>query len=378
MPRIVSLLLGLSVATLAGCGAASTSGRAQTASAAAVEQVVLADGLDQPWGLAFLPDGGMLITEVTGQIRLWTPEGLVEAPLAGVPEVYARGQGGLLDIALHPGFAANRLVYISYAAPREEGATTKVARGRLSDDRSALEDLEVVFEAGPPLSGGSHFGSRVRFGPDGLLYVTVGERNQRDNAQTLGNDWGKVHRMRDDGTAPEDNPFVGREDARPTIYTWGNRNAQGLAVHPETGAIWLHEHGPRGGDEVNIVQAGQNYGWPVVTFGREYYGPAISDATSAPGMVDPLHVWVPSIAPSGMAFYEGDAFPDWRGDILLGALTGQALVVLSVEGETIVGEERLFEGEIGRVREVKLGPDGLVYLLTDSSDGQLIRLEPAG
>lgn len=376
MPHAALPLLGLAALTLAGCGAASSPGQAQTT--APVQQTVMAEGLDQPWALAFLPDGSMLITELTGQIRRWTPQGLVDAPLEGVPEVYAVGQGGLLDITLHPAFAENRLVYISYAAPAGDGATTRVARGRLSEDAGALENVEVVFEAEPAIDSGQHFGSRVSFGPDGMLYVTVGDRNRRDTAQSLETDWGKTHRIRDDGGVPEDNPFVGHAGARPTIYNWGIRNAQGLAVQPETGAIWMHEHGPRGGDEVNIVQAGQNYGWPVVSFGREYYGPAISDVTSAPGIVDPLHVWVPSIAPSGMAFYEGDAFPDWRGDILLGALTDQALVVLSVEGETIVGEQRLFEGEIGRVREVAVGPDSRVYLLTDSTDGQLIRLDPAG
>jgi glucose/arabinose dehydrogenase len=295
-------------------------------------------------------------------------------PLAGVPVVYASGQGGLLDVILDPDFASNRLVYLSYAARADGGAGTRVARARLGD--AGLEDLEVIFAA-MVTGGGRHFGSRLGFDPDGYLFVTLGERGASERAQDLGSLAGKVVRLHADGSVPAGNPFVGRPGAGPEIYSYGHRNPQGLAVHPETGRVWVEEHGPRGGDEVNLVAAGVNYGWPVITYGRAYSGGAIGEGSAKEGMAQPVHYWVPSISPSGMAFYQGDAFPQWQGDLLVGALSGELLARLELDGEQVAGEERLLEGVLGRIRDVRVGPDGYVYLLTDHANGALLRLEPA-
>ena len=337
----------------------------------------LADGLEHPWGLAFLPDGGILITERPGRLRLYKDGALQPEPIAGVPEVVARGQGGLLDVALHPDFAGNGLVYLSYAGAGEDGAGTEVARARF--DGAALHDLEVIFRAEPKVGGGNHFGSRLRFAGDGTLYVTLGDRfRYMKEAQSLGNHLGTIVRLNDDGSVPDDNPFVGRRDARPEIFSYGHRNVQGLAVQPGTGALWAHEHGPQGGDELNILKPGANYGWPAITYGIDYSGAIISDKTAAPGMEQPVVYWVPSIAPSGMAFYDGDAFPEWRGDLFLGALSHLHLRRLEIEGDKVVAQEELLTGLSARIRDVRAGPDGLLYVLTDSSDGMLLRLVPAG
>ena len=338
------------------------------------EAVVVADGLDRPWGLAFLPDGRMLVTEREGALRIVSAEGIVSEPVGGVPQVYARGQGGLLDAVLHPRFAENGFLYLSFARPGDGGATTAVVRARL--DGSVLRDVRTIFVANNPASGGRHFGSRMTFGPDGKLYVSVGERGEADEAQNPRNHNGTVVRLNDDGSAPEDNPFVGRAGVPATTFSYGHRNPQGMAVHPTRGEVWVHEHGPRGGDEINLVKPGANYGWPVVTFGESYAGFPIGEGTSKPGLEPPLHHWTPSIAPSGMAFYTGNAFPQWRGDLFVGSLKFQYLARLDMEGTRVVSEERLLEDEFGRVRDVRQGPDGLIYLLTDESDGSLVRLQP--
>jgi glucose/arabinose dehydrogenase len=338
--------------------------------------VTLARGLDHPWGMAFLPDGGILITERAGRLRLFQDGALQPDPIAGVPEVAARGQGGLLDIALHPDFAANGLLYLAYAGADGSEAGTEVARARF--DGSALDDLAVIFRAQPKTPGAAHYGGRIAFGPDGKLYVTLGDRrNYMAEAQKLSSHLGGVLRLNDDGSVPDDNPFTGRSDALPEIFTYGHRNVQGIAVHPETGMVWTHEHGPRGGDEVNVLQAGANYGWPEITYGIDYSGAIISEKTEAPGMAQPVVYWVPSIAPSGMAFYQGEAFSQWQGDLFVGALAGRHLRRLELDGDQVTGQEELLADLNERIRDVRSGPDGFLYLLTDSTRGSLIRLEPA-
>ena len=336
----------------------------------------LTEGLVHPWGLAFLPDGRMLVTERPGRLRLIDARGrLLPEPVAGVPPVVAQGQGGLLDVALHPDFARTGWVYLSYAGAGPGGHGTEVARGKLVGN--ALRDVQVLFRMQPKTTSGQHFGSRLVFDRAGHLYITLGDRGDKERAQRLNDHAGSVIRLHDNGKVPKDNPFVGRVEALPEKFTLGNRNIQGAALHPETGELWAHEHGPQGGDEVNIIRAGRNYGWPVITYGRDYViGTRIGEGTKKPGMEQPLWQWTPSIAPSGMAFYVGEAFPAWRGSLLVGALRGEMLVRLVLEGERVVREERLLEGEVGRIRDVRVGPDGLVYLLTDSDKGRLLRLEP--
>lgn len=368
---------------LAGVGltAVAATVTAQTARSDehAFRVVTLATGLEHPWALAFLPDGRMLVTERAGRLRILGRDGSpVGPPLAGLPRVEAAGQGGLLDVALHPKFAENGWVYLSYAARDSAGVGTEVARARLAGER--LADLQVIFTMQPKSSGGRHFGSRLVFDRAGFLFVTLGDRGDQDRAQRLDDHAGKIVRLLDDGRVPPDNPFVNRAGARPEIYSLGNRNVQGAAIHPRTGELWTHEHGPQGGDEVNVIRAGVNYGWPVITYGVNYgIGTRIGEGTSKPGMAQPVHYWVPtSIAPSGMAFYQGERFPRWQGDLFIGALRDRMLVRLRLDGEKVVREERLLEGAIGRVRDVRVGPDGLLYLLTDEGNGRLVRLEPSG
>ena len=333
---------------------------------------LLAD-IDHPWALAFLPDGDMLISERSG--TLWLFDGQVLVPVSGSPDVAQVGQGGLLDIAIHPDFETNGLVYLSYADAYDGGYGTVVARAQLSG--SSLTAMEEVFRTGKASSGGLHFGSRLAFDNDGRLYVTLGERGSRDRAQDLSDQAGSILRLNDDGSIPSDNPFVGVAGAAPEIFSYGHRNAQGLALHPVSGAIWAHEHGPQGGDEINIIASGNNYGWPIITYGAEYgSGDFIGEGTSAPGMEQPITYWVPSIAPSGMAFYSGNAFASWNGDLFVGALAGQHLRRIKLDGDTVVSEEVLLRGVVGRVRDVRVGPDGFVYLVTDEDNGGLYRLEP--
>ncbi|MBL8259524.1 MAG: PQQ-dependent sugar dehydrogenase [Candidatus Competibacteraceae bacterium] len=339
--------------------------------------VTVARGLEFPWSLAFLPDGRRLVTERPGRLRFLNADWALDPqPVQGLPEIAASGQGGLLDVVPHPRFAENELIYFSYSARGAGGIGTEVARGRLVDHR--LENVEVLFRQQPKSGGGRHFGSRLVFDRQGLLYITLGDRGEQERAQKMDDLAGKIVRLHDDGRIPQDNPFVKRAGARPEIFSLGNRNVQGATLHPTTGELWTHEHGPQGGDEVNIIRAGRNYGWPTITYGVEYgIGTKIGEGVRKPGMEQPLHIWVPSIAPSGLAIYRGDRFPRWRGDLFVGALRGQELVRLRFDGERQVQEERLLEGVLGRIRDVRAGPDGYLYLLTDSGDGVIARLEPA-
>lgn len=339
------------------------------------EVETLAAGLQNPWALAFLADGRMLITERPGRLRVLTPGQELSAPVAGLPEVFARGQGGLLDVVPHPDHAANGWIYFSYAMPDDRGARTAVGRARL--DGTTLRDFERVFVAQNPGSGGRHFGSRIAFGADGKLYVSAGDRGNADAAQDVMNHNGTVLRLNDDGSVPADNPQIDRPGALRSTFSYGHRNPQGMIAHPTRNEIWVHEHGPQGGDEINRLVGGANYGWPVVTFGRSYAGFSIGEGSSKAGMEPPLHHWTPSIAPSGMAFYDGDAFPRWRNNLFVGSLKFRYLARLTLDGTRIIAEERLIAGDFGRIRDVRQGPDGLIYVLTDESDGQLIRLRPA-
>ena len=334
--------------------------------------VTLANGLLHPWSLAFLPDGGLLVTERDG--ALWLLRDGERTRVEGIPEVAAVGQGGLLDLALHPDFAENRLVYMTYAADQEGDYATRLARARLDGER--LVDLEILLKTRSVTGTGRHFGSRLQFGTDGLLYMTIGDRGDSDTAQDRSNHAGSVLRLTDTGGVPADNPFVGQSEALPEIYSYGHRNPQGMTRHPETGAIWAVEHGPRGGDELNKVEAGVNYGWPVITYGRAYSGLSIGEGSEKEGMAQPAAHWVPSISPSGMVFYSGEAFPAWQGSLFVGALSGELLARLQFDGDRVIGEERLLEELGARIRDVRQGPDGLLYLLTDSDEGRLLRIEP--
>jgi len=343
-----------------------------------VRVVAVAEGLEHPWGMAFLPDGRALVTERTGRLRIVGTDGKVGAPLEGVPAVSVTGQGGLLDVQLDPDFAKNRLVYLSYAEPREGGNGTAVARGKLTE--RGLDDVQVIFRQDVTINGRHHFGSRLVFDRAGRLFVTLGDRNsERARAQTLDSHIGKVVRIERDGKVPADNPFVGRAGAKPEIWSYGHRNVQGAALHPATGELWTHEHGPKGGDELNRTLAGLNYGWPLVTYGVEYSGKTISESPTAPGIEPPVHYWVPSIATSGLLFYTGDRFPKWQGNAFVGGLASQQVSRLEMDGKRVVREEVLFKGVLNqRVRDVEQGPDGFIYVLTDEDNGQLLRIEPAG
>ena len=338
-----------------------------------------ARGLDHPWGLIFLPDGRMLVTERPGRMRLVDSEGRLSPALQGVPRVFASGQGGLLDVAADREFAGNRTLYFCYAEPSEGGGRTSLARARLGSGREPrLEDVTIIFRQQGPLSSGNHWGCRIVQMPDGNLFLTTGDHfRYRDEAQNLGNHLGKIVRVRPDGSVPPDNPFVGRPDVRPEIWSYGHRNSQGAALHPTTGRLWMHDHGARGGDEINVPEAGKNYGWPVITYGIDYSGAKIGVGTRKEGMEQPLYYWDPSIAPSGMAFYNGDLFPAWKGNLFVGALAGKMLVRLQLEGDRVVREESLLRDLGERIRDVRAGPDGALWLLTDSNNGRILRVVPA-
>jgi glucose/arabinose dehydrogenase len=340
-----------------------------------VETVV--SGLANPWAFVFLPDGRMLVTERPGRLRIASTDGKLSAPLPGLPKMFVLSQGGLHDLALDRNFTQNKTIYFCFAEPHEGGGGhTALARARLAADR--LEDVKVIFRQDGPPSSGRHFGCRIVQTPDNNLILTMGDHGSYPKeAQNLANHVGKTVRVRPDGSVPDDNPFVERKDAKPEIWTYGNRNVQGAALHPVTGRVWAHEHGPQGGDEINILEKGKNYGWPVIGYGVNYGGAKIHEETAKPGMEQPIKYWVPSIAPSGMAFYQGSLFPAWRGNLLVGALRDQMLVRLSLDGEKVTGEERFLQGLRERIRDVRVGPDGAIYLATDSSNGRILRVKPA-
>lgn len=336
---------------------------------------VAAEGLTWPWSLAFLPDGRLLVTEREGRLRVIENGRLLDEAVSGVPPVAVEGQGGLLDVVPHPAFADNGLLYLTLVAAGDGGYGTELVRGVLQGQR--LERVEAIFRALPKFDGGRHFGSRLLFLPDGTLLMTLGDRGHDPNGQDLATHPGSILRLRDDGTVPEDNPIRDRAGARPEIWSYGHRNVQGIALDRASGRVWAHEHGPQGGDELNVIEPGRNHGWPVITYGRNYFtGTRIGEGERRADVVDPPKVWIPSIAPSGLAYYDGDAFPRWRGNLLVGSLKFELLVRLDAEGARVTGESRLLEGEFGRIRDVRQGPDGYVYLLTDAADGQLLRLVP--
>ena len=341
--------------------------------------VVLARGLAHPWAVEPLPTGELLVTERPGRMRIVSANGTLGEPLAGIPPVVARGQGGLLDVALSPSFATDRTIYWSYSEPRQGGNATSVARGVLSPDMRRVDNVSVIFRAMPTYEGAMHFGSRLAFGPDGMLYITLGERSVlevRPQAQQLDSHMGKTIRIRPDGTVPPDNPFAGRADARPEIWSVGHRNVQASAFDAQ-GRFWIVDHGPQGGDEVNLVEKGKNYGWPVVSFGEEYSGAPIPNAvTTRAGFVDPVYYWDPVIAPSGAEFYTGDAFPAWRGSLFIGGLAQERLVRLTLANDRVTGEEHLLGDRDRRIRDVRQGPDGALYVVTDHDNGELWKIVP--
>ena len=346
---------------------------------AAFEVVVLVKGLEHPWAVEPLPGGDLLVAERPGRLRVVTAEGNVSRPIEGLPKVDARGQGGLLDVALSPGFANDRTIFWSYAEPREGGNGTSVARGVLSADRQRLDQVRVIFRAVPTYDGTMHYGSRLAFGPDGMLYITTGERSDkpmRKYAQQLDSDLGKVLRIRPDGSVPDDNPFAGQDGARPEIWTLGHRNIQAAAFDPQ-GRLWVVEHGTNGGDELNLIQKGKNYGWPLQAYGEEYSGQPIPGAVTAKSEFEqPVYYWDPVIAPSGAQFYTGDAFPAWRGNLFVGGMKDKMLVRLVLANDRVTGEEHLLQDRGQRVRDVRQGPDGALYLVTDEGNGELWKVAP--
>jgi aldose sugar dehydrogenase len=363
-------------------GAGNAQGASAPAKSAAsngsAKAVVVAEGLEHPWGLALLPGepaGRMLVTERSGKMRLVTADGKLGAPLVGVPAVHAVNQGGLLDVVAAPDFARSRSIYFSFAQPATGGARTAVASAQLGDGK--LENVKVIFAQADVISGGHHFGSRIAIARDGSLFITTGDRySEKDKAQSLESHLGKVIHINADGSPAKDNPYLNHASARKEVWSYGHRNMQGAAIHPASGKLWTHEHGPRGGDEINIPQAGKNYGWPVIGYGIDYSGLRIHDATAKAGMEQPLHYWVPSIAPSGMAFYTAERFPQWKNSLFVGALAGEHLARLTLDGEKVVAEERLLVDRKERIRDVRQGPDGYMYVITDERNGKILRVSP--
>lgn len=377
-----SLPLGVAV-LLAACRGSdpsesaglSTPSPQPSATSGVVQAETVVRGLENPWGLDFLPDGRMIITERPGRLRIASTDGTLGEPVTGVPAVYARGQGGLLDVALDPDFANNQRVYLTYAEPEGEKAGTSAARGRLVGN--ALTDVQVIYRQQPKYEGGGHYGSRIVFANDGMLFITQGDRmKHREKAQDLRETLGKVVRIHPDGRIPRDNPFIGRGEVLPEIWSYGHRNIQGAARHPETGVLWTVEHGARGGDELNHPEAGKNYGWPVITYGRDYSGLRIGEGVAKDGMEQPVYYWDPVIAPSGMTFYTGDRYQGMRGDLFIGSLSPGGLVRLSMQHGKIMSETRYLGALRERIRDVVQGPDGYLYLLTDSRDGRVLRVVP--
>jgi aldose sugar dehydrogenase len=382
--RAPAFVLALTVSVVACAEAQSATQQSQEHS---FRVATVVDGLETPWSIAFLPGGDMLVTERSGTLRIVRDGVLDPTPISGVPAVRAMGQGGLMEVALHPNFESNRFVYLTFSKPNQDAseATTALVRGRFEGNR--LEDVQELFEARAWAAGGAHFGSRLAFDRDGYLFMTIGDRGVRPDpaaleshpAQDLSSHQGTVIRLHDDGRVPSDNPFVGRPGALPEIWTYGHRSLQGLAIHPETGDIWQGEHGPQGGDEVNIIEPGLNYGWPIIGYGVQYGGSVIHAMTEREGLEQPVHHWTPSIATSGLLIYTGDRFPNWRGNVFVGALAGEQLARLSVDGRRVSAEETLLRG-LGRIRDVRQGPDGYIYLAVENRGGpsRIVRLEPTG
>jgi glucose/arabinose dehydrogenase len=381
--RLLGRLAALALAGGLGASSAAAPVSGDVPEATGWRAEVVAQGLSHPWAIAWLPDGSALVTERSGRLRVIREGRLDPTPVSGLPPPLVAGQGGLLDVAPHPRFAENRLVYFTFATGTGSANRTALARGRL--EGQALHDAEVIFQNADAKPGAQHFGSRIVWLPDGTLLMSVGDggnpptrfggENIRNQAQNPGTHFGKVLRLKDDGSPAPGNPFAGQADARPEIWTLGHRNVQGMTRDPVSGRVWANEHGSRGGDELNVIEGGRNYGWPVVTYSSEYWGPRISDETSRPGIADPVLVWTPSKAPSGLTFYHGDRFPEWKGDLFSGALKFQQVRRIRLDGTRVVGEEKLSIGK--RVRDVRQGPDGYLYLLTDEDDGALLRIVPA-
>lgn len=339
-----------------------------------IEVRLVARGLNFPWGMTFMPDGNLLVTERVGRLRIVSPDGQVSEPIKGVPKVFSMQQGGLLDVEIDPNFASNQIIYLSYAEPEGAKAGTAVAKAKLVDDR--LENLQVIFRQIPKTVGAQHFGSRLIFAPDGNLFITLGDRAKYiEESQNLSNHLGKLIRIRPDGSIPKDNPYVENTKAKPEIWSYGHRHIQGAAINPKTGDLWLHEHGPRGGDEINIPKPGKNYGWPKASYGVHYSMIPIKDEHEEQGFEEPIYYWTPSIAPSGMIFYNGNLFPGWRGNLFVGALAGRHVARLVVDGDKIAGEEQLLQNTL-RFRDVEQGPDGAIYLLSDEEDGKILKVVP--
>ena len=379
MGRVAAAGLALSGCALIAAGPAPAQVQTFRAAAGNLNVETIAGGLANPWALAFLPDGRMLVTERPGRLRIVTRDGKLSPPVTGLPPIAARGQGGLLDVVPDRGFAQDATIYFCFAEPMSGGARTALARARLiAAEAPRLEDLTVIFRQEGPPSTGRHFGCRIVQTPDNNLFLTTGDHGSESReAQNLSNHIGKIVRVRPDGSVPADNPFVNREGARPEIWSYGHRNAQGAALHPVSGKLWMHEHGPRGGDEINIPQAGRNYGWPVIGYGIDYSGAKIHESTHKEGMEQPIIQWTPVIAPSGMAFYTGELFPRWKGNLLIGGLATQLVVRLELDGEKVVREERILH-ELGeRIRDVRAGPDGALWLVTDNPAGRILRVTPA-
>lgn len=374
----IKSLAAASLALVAGIGPASGQSAAVNAGAISATAEIVARGLEHPWALEFLPDGAALITERPGRLRL-LQEGQLSAPLDGVPEVHADGQGGLLDVALANDFAASGTIFLSFSQAGTGGAGTAIARATLvRDGEPRLENVETIFSMANKTRVGRHFGSRIVPAPDGTLFFTIGDRGDGERAQDMGDHAGAVLRIASDGSVPPDNPWADATGSQPELWSKGHRNAQGAVWDPLTDSLWTVEHGARGGDEINRPQAGLNYGWPVISYGRHYSGGKIGVGTEAEGYEQPLYYWDPSIAPSGMAVYDGDMFPEWQGDLLVGALRAQLLARLDRnESAEIVGEERMFEGAFGRIRDVKVAPDGALWLLTDQNNGAVVRVSRA-
>ncbi len=372
---IVSLaLVGFLPAALSTAVEASTVTKSEKHSFRVVE---LIRPLKHPWSIAWLPDGRLLITERSGTLRIASKDFRLDPkPIEGLPEIRVASQGGLFDVAVHPDYRQNGWIYLSFAEPGSTGSSTALIRGKLEGNR--LVKQERLFGLEPKTNSGHHFGGKIVLTNQGVVYLTLGDRGAKDRAQRLDDHAGSVIRLHDDGKVPRDNPFISQKDARPEIFSYGHRNIQGAAVHPQTGELWTHEHGPQGGDEINISRAGKNYGWPVITYGVNYVvGTKIGEGTEKPGMEQPLYQWTPSIAVSGLAFYQGNAFPQWQGNLFVGALRGSMLVRLELDGNRVTREERLLQGTVGRIRDVRVGPDGLIYFLTDHPEGSLYRIEPA-